>query len=223
VVLAALAAIALGASNAGALGSFGHTVYARAASIVNPKTVTESSFTARSNEDDLAIAAITGSPFTGEGIGVGFGAYTNNSNSAAGTEVYVPQLFIHNTYLGIWVWLGFFGIAAFAYLAWRITAVSVRLWLNHGPGAVSPLAVALGLLCLGIQSTFQTNMYYPPAVVALVAGLAYIDCWIGDRDVGERSADAAQRNSVDDFESADFEQQDPTEDDLYPERIVKIA
>lgn len=218
VVLAALAAIALGAAHAGALGSFGHTVYARAASIVNPKTVTESSFTARSNEDDLATAAISGSPFIGEGIGVSFGAYTNNSNSAAGTEVYVPQLFIHNTYLGIWVWLGFLGIVGFAYLAWRITAVSARLWRSHGPGAVSPLAVALGLLCLGVQSTFQTNLYYPPAAVALVAGLAYIDCWIGDHRTGEQSADAVSREVVD-----EFEQQDSVAHDLYPEGIVKIA
>lgn len=216
VVLAALAAIALGAANAGALGSFGHTVSARAASIVNPKTVTESSFTARSNEDNLAVAAITGSPFTGEGIGVGFGAYTNNSNSAAGTEVYVPQLFIHNTYLGIWVWLGFFGIAAFAYLAWRITAVSVQLWRNHGPAAVSPLSVSLGLLCLGAQSTFQTNLYYPPAIVALVAGLAYIDCWIGDRAAG---APAAAGTAP----AEEFGQRPSSRDNLYPDIIVKSA
>jgi len=195
-VLVALASIALGAANAGLMGEFGHSLYARASSVVNPQTVDDTSFTDRSNEDSEATHTIANNPFFGVGIGNGYGVYDATYVPSSGAVVVVAQMFIHNTYLGIWVWLGLLGIVAMAFLAWRILAVAVSLWRNHGPGAVSPLAAALGVLCLGIQSSFQTNLFYAPAITSLVVMLAYIDCWRAEhptptpaqREASEREA-----------------------------------
>jgi len=180
-VLAALGVVVLALAGAGTFGSTGKTMYDRAVSITNPQTVNEHSFTDRSIEDVKALDAIERHPVFGVGLGNPYGVYISHYDSDANVTYYVPQIYVHNSYLGAWIWLGLLGIGAFTFLAVRLTRVSTALWRTHRAGAVAPLTCALGLLCLGVQATFQTELVYQPALIAFAAGLAYIECWMYER------------------------------------------
>jgi hypothetical protein len=95
-------------------------------------------------EYSLAIDAARGSPV----VGRGFGYLITNQNPFTGARF--PQGVIHNVYLFLWLKLGVVGLAAFAFLMWRVVqATAARA---HGQSDWRVRAWLLGAAGMTVQS-----------------------------------------------------------------------
>lgn len=193
-----LAACAVGVlvvvvASAGLLGATGRNAVTRLSSTTQSATLQDSSLQDRVNEMDHAWQTIQEHPWLGVGYGRPYGAYTSETDPDTGDVTYLPQRFIHNSYVGVWVWMGIPGVLAVLAIAGAVLVAVWRLVIRkHGP-RLAPLAAASGLAVLAASTSFQTNLLYRPAILSLAAGLAYLDVCLlarseereGGRDAGD--------------------------------------
>lgn len=180
VVLTATAAILLALAASGALGFTAKTAYTRLASTVSSSTLSDSSLTDRTqNELDNAIPSILHHPITGVGLNLPYGASNAYYGPLLDITTASDRRFIHNTPIGIWLWLGLPGLLAAIWLTVRVATMGRRIYTRGRRHLIGPpIGAAAGLLVLAVQSTFQTNLLYQPALLTGAAGLAYLDLWL---------------------------------------------
>lgn len=173
----AVAGLALAAI--GVFGTTGLAIVERLASTTSSSTLQDSSLQDRKTEWNAAVAQIREHPVTGIGLNRPYGALNYTYDPQLNRVTFTPRRHIHNSLLGVWVWMGLPGALALIWLSVNITRAVIRGFLN-GPGRRPPLPLAcgVGLGVLGVQSTFQTNLLYPPALVTLAAGAALLDLWL---------------------------------------------
>ena len=91
-------------------------------------------------------------------------------------RVVVPRRFIHNSFLGIWLWTGIAGVLAMLWLAASITAAAARAARHHDVRAgARGVAAALALLALGLQATFQTSLTSRSVLATVACALLLLD------------------------------------------------
>jgi O-antigen ligase len=172
-------AVVLVSSISGALGQTAQTVGTRLFSLAQRDTLEETSVWLRIYEDKAAISTIKQHPIAGVGLPRPYGSFTTSGKDSETSEnVFVPQRFIHNVYLGVWAWMGLPGVLV---LLWAFGAglIAFLLALRRRERDRRPaIACFGGLFVLAVSSTFQTNLLYQPALFAIATGLAYLDVWL---------------------------------------------
>ena len=187
VLLVAAGVLLLPMALFGVLGQSAQLAAERLSTTVEGETLSDDSLGDRLYELENAVPAIIASPIVGVGLNNPYGAVNESYNPETNTTTKEPRRWIHNTFVGIWLWLGLLGVVATVWLA-------VRIWRTcrqaYGKGPSDPdtapdmrfaVAAGAGLALIAVQSTFQTNLMYPPALLTLAAGLAYLDVWQGAR------------------------------------------
>jgi hypothetical protein len=175
VVTVAVAGSLVVLASAGLLGPTAKGVIVRAGSINASATQTKS-LEDRGNENAAALATLSRTPAFGVGLGQPYGARRGTYTPAAGHVVFADRLFIQNSYLGIWLFLGVFGVAAFAAYGAAVMAAVRRARLSlSAPQAGRALAGGLVMLGFAIEATVQTKLFHRPSIVALCLGLAFVD------------------------------------------------
>lgn len=177
------AAIALGVLVAvlvvGATGAVGPTAQAmslRARSVVTPDVLAEKSLEDRAEENDSAIAALRERPVTGVGLGQPYGARRGRWSPDHGAVVFHDRLFIHNSALGVWLWLGLPGVIAVSALG--VAIVRVTRWTRRSlPPVLAARALAGSLCVLGmaVQALVQTKLTHRPTLVVIALALTLLD------------------------------------------------
>lgn len=182
--LMAVALIALlGVATAGTLGTTAKAMAIRAASVTDSGITKDPSLQDRLLEDEAAWAQIKQHPITGIGFPRAYGAYQYAYNADTDTTEYIDKHFIHQSYLGIWLWFGVLGIGALVVLGGYLVHALVVIRRMRYRDLTVPMTVVAGLGALGLASAFQTNLIYRPAYFAVAACLACLDVWIGDRNM----------------------------------------
>jgi hypothetical protein len=175
VVACVVAAVALVLASAGVLGSTGSNAVDRLSSTVRSDTIHDSSLQDRVGEMEHAWTTIQARPWLGVGLGRPYGAYTTVTDPITDEDTHLPQRFIHNSYVGVWVWMGIPGVLAVLALAGAVVVAACRLVVGEYRDRLPGLAAASGLAVLAASTSFQTNLVYRPALLALAVGLAYVD------------------------------------------------
>jgi O-antigen ligase len=174
-VLVLIAAALFPLATSGALGDTAQAVTVRVRSIGSDRVLTENSYLDRKIEIDQARQAISRSPITGVGLGQPYGAVRRVYDPTTKVRTTSDRRFIHNSFLGVWLWTGVLGLLALLWLSIRITAESaraaVRLPAREGARAV---AAGLAVLALGVQSTFQTSLTNRSVIATVACALALL-------------------------------------------------
>lgn len=173
-------ALVLGATAAagGLFGDQGRVAAERLYSATQASALRDSSLEDRLKENEAALDTISEHPIMGIGITRGFGILGSIPDPIdEGSRLYGPQRFIHQSYLGLWMWFGLPGIAAILWLVAVLVQMGRGVLSVRGCSRHAPVAALAGLMVLGISSTFQTNLMYSPAHLALGLGLAYVETW----------------------------------------------
>lgn len=182
VIAGVLIGVLLAGASFGLFGGTARTVGFRLISTTSSDVFEDTSLRDRYKENAAAWTTIKQHPIMGVGLPRPYGAFTvSDSDPVTGDEILMPQRFIHNTYLGIWAWLGMPGVLAllatvFAGLR-AFGAVLLSRFVDRRPA----LACFGGLVVLAVSSSLQTNLLYQPALFAVASGLAYLDVWLGSR------------------------------------------
>jgi O-antigen ligase len=163
------------ASN-GTLGSTPKAITLRIESIGSNKVLDENSYLDRRTETILAEQTLSQHPLTGVGLGQPYGAVRRVYDPVSGRRSLEPRRFIHNSYLGYWLWAGLPGLLAMIWLAVR-TAVVTRRSKRELPAFDGARAVAAGLavLALGLQASFQTSLTSRPVIATLACAVVFLD------------------------------------------------
>ncbi len=165
-------------------GTFGPTPQAmavRAMSVTDNGITKDPSLEDRLIENTFAIKQIRAHPFAGIGFPRAYGASQYSYDPETDFTLYIDKHFIHQTYLGTWMWFGLLGVVALlGLLAYMVRAIVV-IWNMRYRDLTAPVAIVAGLAALAFSSAFQTNLIYRPAYFAVAAGLACLDVWIGER------------------------------------------
>lgn len=175
----AVGLIAFTLASAGAFGGEGQAAAARLASVQG--STGEDSLELRQVEDNFAWQNIREHPVTGVGWFQPWGMYTVNYTVADNKTTYEYQPFIHQSYLGTWLFMGIPGLLAWATMAVAAIRTGLAAWRAKHLDRATPIACLGGLLVLAVSSSFQTNLSYLPAYIALGVGLAYLDVWLSAR------------------------------------------
>lgn len=175
IVIVVLSVGAYGLAASGSLGPTAKAAAARAASTVNPKVTSELSYADRQSETREAVKTLGTSPVVGVGLARPYGARRPLYFDNPPRIVYTDRLFVHNTYLGIWLRVGLLGLLAVAILAWGVVKETVFA-VRTLPPSVSTrhLAAALSLAVMAVSATFQTLLTYRPSILAISCALALV-------------------------------------------------
>jgi hypothetical protein len=164
------------AAGSGALGSTPKAITARIASIGSSHVFEENSYLDRKTEKTLARQAIANHPITGIGLGQPYGAIRSVYDPVLKIRTVSPRRFIHNSYYGIWLWGGIFGVLAFLWLGFRtVKAIGAALSQLPPDEGGRSLAAGLAVLALGMQATFQTSLTSRPVIATLACALTLLD------------------------------------------------
>ncbi|GMA40690.1 hypothetical protein GCM10025883_27350 [Mobilicoccus caccae] len=170
--------LALTGASAGLFGDQGRVAAERLYSATQASALTDNSLEDRLQENEAALKTIQEHPVLGIGITREFGILGRIPDPIdENFSLYGPQRFIHQSYLGLWMWFGIPGVAAIGWLAVALVGMGRRILSVGTVARHAPIAALAGLIVLGVSSTFQTNIMYPPAHLALGLGLAYIETW----------------------------------------------
>jgi membrane protein DedA with SNARE-associated domain len=124
----------------------------------------------------FATATLKQDPVFGVGMGRPYGALRRVYDPVSGARSYQPRRFIHNSYLGYWLWAGVAGVVSLVWLGVRTASMSVaaakQLPPDEGGRAV---AAGLAILALGVQATFQTSLTSRPVIATLACAIAFLD------------------------------------------------
>jgi hypothetical protein len=175
-IVVAVGATAFTLADHGALGSTPKAITLRIQSIGSDKVLDENSYLDRRNETILARQALSQHPVLGVGLGQPYGATRRVYDPVSGRRSLEPRRFIHNSYLGFWLWGGLPGLLALLWVAIRTVTTSVRAAVEL-PAFDGGRAVAGGLtvLALGLQASFQTSLTSRPTIATLACALVFLD------------------------------------------------
>lgn len=168
--------LALGLASSGLAGPWAQDAAARFASAADSNVTQDDSYQQRLVEDRAAIQQITDHPVSGIGFPRAYGVYVPYNEPTTKLTYYLPRYFIHNSYLGVWMWLGLAGVVtlvAFALLLLYVTWDVVLGPRTHDPRI--PAAALGGIAVIAVISSFQTNLMYQPVYTVLAACMALID------------------------------------------------
>lgn len=163
------------AAVSGLLGPTPQAVALRARSTLTPAVFGERSQTLRNEESSAALAMIARRPLTGVGLNQPYGARFSQYSEGIRGGVYLDHQTLHNSYLKLWLETGLPGVAALTALVLvvvriRRTGPSGQLVSERGLS----LAVALALLGLALQATYQTSLYHRPTLVTIGVALGML-------------------------------------------------
>ncbi len=182
VMAVALVAL-LGIASAGTFGPTAQAMAVRAVSVTDSGLTKDPSLQDRLLENEAAWAQIKEHPIAGIGFPRAYGAFQYTYDAETDFTENLPKHFIHQTYLGIWLWFGVPGIVALlALIIAMVRTIAVVRSMKYRDMTV-PMTIIAGLGALAFGSAFQTNLIYRPAYFAVAAGLACLDVWIGDRNM----------------------------------------
>lgn len=178
-VLTVALTVGLAGATAGTFGKQGQVVAERLYSATEASALQDNSLQDRLRENSAALKVIAEHPIAGIGLTRPFGILGSVVDPIdSDWNLYAPQQFIHQSYLGLWMWLGITGVASLGWLAVRFLTLFSRVMRETRVSRHAPVAAAAGLVVLAISSTFQTNLMYPPAHLAVGLGLAYLETWV---------------------------------------------
>jgi O-antigen ligase len=175
-VVVAVGATAFTLAGNGALGSTPKAITLRIQSIGSDKVLDENSYLDRRTETILARQTLSQHPVLGVGLGQPYGAVRRVYDPVTGRRSLEPRRFIHNSYLGLWLWAGLPGLLALIWLGIRTTTTSIKAAVAL-PAFDGGRAVAAGLaiLALGLQASFQTSLTSRPTMATLACALVFLD------------------------------------------------
>jgi O-antigen ligase len=154
----------------GGLGHAGQVVASRFGTSLNSRVVEDQSYQQRLDENAVAVDAVRRHPLTGVGLARPFGIdRVVYQNDPAPRLVTVPQLFVHNLVLMVWLQLGLLGVAALAWLVVRLLRV---LASARAAGTELTAAGAAAAVAFLIQGLLQTTVQHRPTIIALGVALA---------------------------------------------------
>ena len=175
--------VGLGVAATGSLGTTAQAMAVRAISVTDDDVTQDESLQDRLVEDEMALGHIRNNPLGGIGFPRPYGAFQYEYDVDQDLTRYIDKLFIHQTYLGLWMWFGILGVLSVLVLAAYIGRAYWLIWNMRYRDASAPVAALGGVIVLAVSSMFQTNLLYRPAYFALAIGLACIDLWIAERDL----------------------------------------
>ncbi|MEA3077455.1 MAG: O-Antigen ligase [Actinomycetota bacterium] len=154
----------------GGLGHAGQVVASRFGTSLNSRVVEDQSYQQRLDENAVAVKAIRRNPVVGVGLARPFGVdrvvYVADP---APRLVTVPQLFVHNIVLMVWLQLGLLGVAA---LAWLVVRLLRTLATARVAGTELTVAGAAAAVAFLLQGLLQTTVQHRPTLIALGLALA---------------------------------------------------
>lgn len=175
-VLAVVGFCTFTVASSGALGTTPKAITARIASIGSSQVFEENSYLDRKTEKTLARQAIAKHPIAGIGLGQPYGAVRRVYDPVLKVRTVSPRRFIHNSYYGIWLWGGVFGVLAMVWLGLRtVRAIAAALRQLPPDEGGRSLAAGLAVLALGLQATFQTSLTSRPVIATLACAIALLD------------------------------------------------
>ncbi|WP_433800253.1 O-antigen ligase family protein [Actinomycetospora sp. CA-084318] len=179
-VLVVVGAIGLSVALTGLAGGQAKAIALRATSVVTGQAYGEDSLPDRLRENAAAYATLERQPFVGVGVGQYYGGELPQYNNDLSRPYVDPRPYIHNQYLRIWLYMGVFGLFAYAFAGTRILSTVLLSWRRRSPGAPMVVVVGMGLACLAAQSSLQTMLVDRPAIlttVTLMAALGAFATW----------------------------------------------
>ncbi|MCU1589887.1 MAG: hypothetical protein JWP11_1143 [Frankiales bacterium] len=164
------------AASSGLLGRTPQAALDRAASTVDSSVLSERSYTDRQDEDRAASAAIRRSPVVGVGLGQPYGARRPVYLSSPPRIIFTERLFIHNTYLGIWLQVGLLGIVAILLLGASIArAVHDVVRVDRTQtDSTRRLAAGLAMFVFAASAILQTSLTHRPTILGMSCALALL-------------------------------------------------
>lgn len=175
-VLVTVATLAFGLAGSGSLGATPKAITVRVQSIGSDSVLEENSYRDREIESASARQRIAEEPWRGIGLGQPYGAVTRTYDAVTGARQVLPRRFIHNSYLGIWLWTGVAGVLALTWFAAAVCAAAVHAARQPDVRAgARAVAAALALLALGLQATFQTSLTSRSVLATVACALVLLD------------------------------------------------
>ncbi|WP_168582227.1 O-antigen ligase family protein [Gephyromycinifex aptenodytis] len=189
--------LALSLALSGLAGEQGRLAAERLMSVADTEVVVDDSYQDRARENVQALARIREHPIAGIGLPRPYGAYVSMPDPIADSgQLYDQRRFIHQSYLGLWMWMGLPGVVALLVLLATIARTTAVVFSERTRARAAPVAALAGLFALAVSSTFQTNLIYPPAHLALGLGLAYVETWVFGARALHTHSDADQSQSA---------------------------
>lgn len=176
-VLVVVGAIGLSVALTGLAGGQAKAIALRATSVVTGQAYGEDSLPDRLRENAAAYATLERQPFVGVGVGQYYGGELPQYNNDLSRPYVDPRPYIHNQYLRIWLYMGVFGLFAYAFAGTRILSTVLLSWRRRSPGAPMVVVVGMGLACLAAQSSLQTMLVDRPAIITTVAFMAALSAF----------------------------------------------
>ncbi|HEY2221552.1 O-antigen ligase family protein, partial [Actinomycetospora sp.] len=171
-VLIVVGAIGFSLALTGLAGGQAKQIALRASSVVTGQAYGEDSLPDRLRENAAAYATLEKQPWLGVGVGQYYGGELITYDDEHSRTVVDPRPYIHNQYLRIWLYMGVFGLLAYAFAGVRILSLVVTTWRRRTPGAPMVVVVGMGLACLAAQSSLQTTLVDRPAIITTVTLMA---------------------------------------------------
>lgn len=170
--LIVIGAIGFSLALTGLAGGQAKQIALRASSVVTGQAYGEDSLPDRLRENGAAYTTLERQPWLGVGVGQYYGGELVTYDDEHSRTVVDPRPYIHNQYLRIWLFMGVFGLFAYAFAGVRIFSVILTSWRRRTPGAPMVVVVGMGLACLAAQSSLQTTLVDRPAVITTVTLMA---------------------------------------------------
>ncbi len=171
-VLVVIGAIGFSIALTGLAGGQAKQIALRASSVVTGQAYGEDSLPDRLRENAAAYATLEKQPWLGVGVGQYYGGELITYDDQHSRTVVDPRPYIHNQYLRIWLYMGVFGLLAYAFAGVRILSVVLTSWRRRTPGAPMVVVLGMGLACLAAQSSLQTTLVDRPSIITTVTLMA---------------------------------------------------
>lgn len=167
--------LGIGLASSGAMGEWAQGVASRFTSAAASDVAQDDSYQQRLVENEAAARQIEAHPVLGIGFPRAYGVYVPYNDPLTEVTYFAPRVFIHNSYIGVQMWLGIPGVLTLlAYTAVLVaTTWDVMIRRRFDPRA--PAAALATIAVIAATSTFQTHLMYAPAHALLAVAMALID------------------------------------------------
>lgn len=174
-VSAVVGVLAIGLASSGAMGSWAEGVAGRFTSAAEADVAQDDSFQQRLVENEAAARQIDDHPVLGIGFPRDYGVYVPYNDPLTRVTYFAPRVFIHNSYIGVRMWLGIPGVVCLVALGGVLVATAWDVMIRRRYDPRVPAAALATIAVLAATSTFQTHLMYAPVHALLAAAMALID------------------------------------------------
>jgi O-antigen ligase len=171
-LLIVVGAIGFSLALTGLAGGQAKQIALRASSVVTGQAYGEDSLPDRLRENAAAYATLEQQPWLGVGVGQYYGGELITYDNEHSRTVVEPRPYIHNQYLRIWLYMGVFGLLAYAFAGVRVLSVVLTSWRRRTPGAPMVVVIGMGIACLAAQASLQTMLVDRPSIIIIVTLMA---------------------------------------------------